>query len=339
MRRWIWPVALSAVVMSGCPSESSFECGSDNDCGSDGRCEPTGFCSFPDATCASGFRYGDLAESLSNQCVIEEGTTTESPATTTDESTTTTSTDGTSSGPMMSSDDSGSTFGSTSSQVESSSTTDNDTTSSDSTDTGSTTGGAECLVNEFDVLPSLPEWFVYSNSVTAPSVAGSELLLPVDAEDAGGGFAFAGIRTDSPTDLSGSARVEAVVTALAEHPQATTALAISDAVIDVQNSIAVTIVGDMLRVERFEDGDVQVLADQPFTSALLPVTAEITTADGQVTFSGTTGSFRVDLISIDTPEWFDTAYVSLDVGNPTTDDPEGTPRFDRIEVCPAPDGL
>lgn len=333
-------MALSAGMMIGCPSESSFECGSDNDCGSDGRCEPTGFCSFPDPTCASGYRYGDLAESLSNQCVIEEGTTTSSvPTTSADGSTTTTSTDGTSGGSMTSSDDSGSTVGSTSTQGESSSRTDTDATGSGSTDTGSTTGGPECLANEFDVLPSLPEWFIYSNSVTAPSVAAGELLLPIDAEDGEGSVAFAGIRTDAPADLSGSARVEAVVTALAEHPQATTALAISDAVIDVQNSIAVTIVGDLLRVERFEDGGVQVLAEQPFVSALLPVTAEITTLDGQVTFSGSTGGLRLDLVSIDTPEWFDDAYISLDVGNPTSDNPQGVPRFDRIEVCPAPDGL
>ncbi len=338
MRRWICPVALSAGVMSGCPSESSFECGSDNDCGSDGRCEPTGFCSFPDPTCASGFRYGDLAESLSNQCVIEEGTTSSSvPTSSADGSTTTTSTDGTSGGPMTSSDDSGSTFG-TSTQGGSDATTETDTKGSGSTETGSTTGGPACLVNEFDVLPSLPEWFVYSNSGTAPSIEMGELLLPIDAAK-NATVAFAGIRTDSPTDLSGSARIEAVVTALAEHPQATTALAINAGVIDVQASIALTIVGDLLRVELFEDDAVQVLAEQPFTSAVLPVTAEITIEGGQVTFSGSTTSFRVDLVSIDIPEWFDAAYVSLDVGNPTSDDPQGVPRFDRIEVCPTPEGV
>lgn len=334
MRRWIWPVALSAGVMTGCPSESSFECGSDNDCGADGRCEPTGFCSFPDSTCASGYRYGDLAESLSNQCVIEEGTTTSSVPTTTADGSTTTSTDGTSSGPMMSSDDSGSTFGSTSTQGESSSTTDTDATGPGSTDTGSTTGGPECLVDEFDVLPALPEWFVYSNSQTLPTAEDGQLLLPIDLED--GEFAFAGLRTDNPRDFSGTASAEVVITNLPGLSQATTALAINDETFNNQNSLAITIISGMLRVEQFEGGAVEVLATQPFEPGNVPLTLEISVVDAQVTFNATGPEIDEMLFQLNAPGWFSDAYVSIDVGNPTTEEPAGVPRFDRIEVCGGP---
>jgi len=65
-------VAWLAVVALGCSSHE-FVCQSDEQCvdgSAQGTCELTSFCSFPDASCASGARYGELASAgLANQCV------------------------------------------------------------------------------------------------------------------------------------------------------------------------------------------------------------------------------------------------------------------------------
>lgn len=53
-------------------------CGTDGDCGANGLCEPqTSYCSFPDAMCPSGRRYGSLAGGgFGNECVEQdEGST------------------------------------------------------------------------------------------------------------------------------------------------------------------------------------------------------------------------------------------------------------------------
>ena len=49
--------------------QESFICTGDPSCGVGGTCEASGFCSFPDATCPSGRRYGDLGGLNSGQCV------------------------------------------------------------------------------------------------------------------------------------------------------------------------------------------------------------------------------------------------------------------------------
>jgi cysteine-rich repeat protein len=58
-----------------CGRGDAFACSSDAQCvqGSQiGTCEATGYCSFPDGTCDSGHRYGDLAgEGLAGTCVVE----------------------------------------------------------------------------------------------------------------------------------------------------------------------------------------------------------------------------------------------------------------------------
>lgn len=60
-----------AVVACGPPPV--FTCQTDASCGEEGRCEPIGYCSFPDADCASGRRYGALASGkLANECVGED---------------------------------------------------------------------------------------------------------------------------------------------------------------------------------------------------------------------------------------------------------------------------
>ncbi|MEO8700038.1 MAG: C-type lectin domain-containing protein [Kofleriaceae bacterium] len=58
------------VLASGCLRSTQFTCELDGDCGS-GRCETNGFCSFADASCASGNRFGELSGSLANTCVDE----------------------------------------------------------------------------------------------------------------------------------------------------------------------------------------------------------------------------------------------------------------------------
>jgi hypothetical protein len=54
---------LAAVVVAGCsPRQEAFICSGNpsSACGPTGACEANGFCSFPDSTCSSGRRYGDL---------------------------------------------------------------------------------------------------------------------------------------------------------------------------------------------------------------------------------------------------------------------------------------
>jgi hypothetical protein len=66
---------LALVAGSACSpfNNASFSCTSDSQCTGGpgpGTCQQsTGFCSFLDTSCQSGQRYGDLAGSLSNQCV------------------------------------------------------------------------------------------------------------------------------------------------------------------------------------------------------------------------------------------------------------------------------
>lgn len=103
MRLWLAVAALASSVVGvvGCQS-STFACQSDGAC-PQGRCESQGWCSFPDASCPSGFRFADhAAEGLAGTCVdvaageTETGTTgvtttTVTPATATTGTTSTTS--------------------------------------------------------------------------------------------------------------------------------------------------------------------------------------------------------------------------------------------------------
>jgi hypothetical protein len=65
--------ALIALI-TGCNyGAASFRCENDGQCGAGGVCTPPGaaggLCAFPDSSCTSGYRYGDLAGPQSNQCV------------------------------------------------------------------------------------------------------------------------------------------------------------------------------------------------------------------------------------------------------------------------------
>lgn len=59
-----------ALAGAGCLRTTTYKCtGNDMCTGTGGTCELTGFCSFSDADCAEGRRYGDLAGKFSNTCV------------------------------------------------------------------------------------------------------------------------------------------------------------------------------------------------------------------------------------------------------------------------------
>jgi alpha-tubulin suppressor-like RCC1 family protein len=59
-----------AFALTGC-DPGAFVCADSDDCGAAGRCEADGSCSFEDATCELGRRYGRYAGSVSEQCVGE----------------------------------------------------------------------------------------------------------------------------------------------------------------------------------------------------------------------------------------------------------------------------
>ena len=67
---------VTAMIASGCLKAAAFECASDPQCtraGAQGTCEAVGFCSFPDATCTNGRRFGDVSGKYTQQCVGEVG--------------------------------------------------------------------------------------------------------------------------------------------------------------------------------------------------------------------------------------------------------------------------
>lgn len=77
VRGWVGLVGVAGLML-GCRSEGNFECSADSQCmleGVAGYCETTGFCSFPDPTCASTRRYGQLAGDLAKTCVPAQGST------------------------------------------------------------------------------------------------------------------------------------------------------------------------------------------------------------------------------------------------------------------------
>lgn len=69
-------VLVTAMIASGCIKAAAFECTSDLQCiraGAQGTCESVGFCSFPDATCANGRRFGEVSGKYTQQCVGDVG--------------------------------------------------------------------------------------------------------------------------------------------------------------------------------------------------------------------------------------------------------------------------
>jgi len=103
MRRWSAIAIAGGVLLGACVDLQPYTCSDDGQCtsgGAAGRCEETGHCSYPDAGCESGRRYGELAAELAGQCLSqgETSTSTGPTASTSDASTTASaaSSDGTS---------------------------------------------------------------------------------------------------------------------------------------------------------------------------------------------------------------------------------------------------
>ena len=105
MRGWL---VASLLLLGGCSTSGIFTCTEDADCGDDGRCEANGYCSFPDASCPSGRRFGVHApEFIAKQCVEEslagtDGDTDDATPSSTTDSATATSTSTTDDGPTSS---------------------------------------------------------------------------------------------------------------------------------------------------------------------------------------------------------------------------------------------
>ena len=100
MRGGIGVVIAGVLFGAGCQSDEVFQCQNDDQCvssGAPGMCQPSGYCSFADAECSSGFRYGDSAPpGLAGQCVepVDAGSTGVDPTATTTMLPVTTSTTG-----------------------------------------------------------------------------------------------------------------------------------------------------------------------------------------------------------------------------------------------------
>lgn len=76
-----WPLrALPLGILAGCIVPRGYPCEDAGQCvldGRQGRCEPAGFCSYPDESCPSEFRFEARAgDGLAGECV-EPGTTTD----------------------------------------------------------------------------------------------------------------------------------------------------------------------------------------------------------------------------------------------------------------------
>jgi len=70
-------VALALVCLAGCSLGDSYHCARDSQCvsgGTSGTCEASGYCSFADASCSGGRRYGKWAPApLGSACVPPGG--------------------------------------------------------------------------------------------------------------------------------------------------------------------------------------------------------------------------------------------------------------------------
>jgi hypothetical protein len=149
-----------AAATPGCLRTAAFECVAESDCidaGVAGRCEPNGFCSFPDAGCESGQRYGDHAgNGLGGLCVPEDGSTGIADDGGTTESTTTGSTSVASldTTPLSVGSESSSASSFTTAPADTSTTTDESTSDPTDAESSSTSGGVvpQCpsFVDDFE---------------------------------------------------------------------------------------------------------------------------------------------------------------------------------------------
>ncbi len=137
-----------------CASEGVFTCSNDSNCTGQGSgtCEPTGYCSFPDAECPNGRRYGELAGGgFAGSCVEPDDVATDTtPGTNTDPSNATLTTSGPTSDATTAPDDP-STSTSTTANTNEISESLSDTTDTGSDDTSDDAGlladGESCSTN------------------------------------------------------------------------------------------------------------------------------------------------------------------------------------------------
>lgn len=62
-------LGILALLAACAPQDPEFRCTTDEACGPGGRCEADGFCSFEDAACDGGRRFGEHSGALANQCL------------------------------------------------------------------------------------------------------------------------------------------------------------------------------------------------------------------------------------------------------------------------------
>ena len=57
-------------LLPGCVKTEGFECETNDECGQSAQCEPEGVCSFVDATCETGFRFGEESGEVGGECTL-----------------------------------------------------------------------------------------------------------------------------------------------------------------------------------------------------------------------------------------------------------------------------
>lgn len=156
--RGVWLGLWSGALLMACTGQDVFACSEDADCtlaGMAGFCDAPGYCSFDDAACPSGRRFGKLAgDGLADECVSGEEAATDSIGDTTTTGTTAESVtltspppSGTTTSSSSTSDDTSTTSSTTMEVVESGSSDDSGSTSSSS---GSSEGSTEASTTSID---------------------------------------------------------------------------------------------------------------------------------------------------------------------------------------------
>jgi hypothetical protein len=174
----------------GCAPASVFACVADEQCGDEGRCEAQGYCSFPDVTCDSGRRYGELSGGkIAGTCVPEDDTAGHGSSTMGDDgSTSVASTSMSTSTGSITSDSSSEATGSDATAGETS------TTSSMSSSTTSDTTG-ETVER---VLDGLLAFYPLDEAAGTVVVDQSNVAPAIDMDIVGSGFTWTptGLHTD-----------------------------------------------------------------------------------------------------------------------------------------------
>lgn len=186
--------------VGGCYDQQPYTCVSPDDCGEGGLCESNGWCSFPDAECGTGRRYGHASgEGLANTCVDSEGAT--SGAGTSAINTTGTSPSTSATNPTNPTGSSASTSGSTTAASAASSTTsdpaESDTTTNDCEfePCDDTTSGNPSTSGSSTTDPSTSDPSATEGSSTTDDEPACEQLIVDDFNDGSIGNAWSQVNT------------------------------------------------------------------------------------------------------------------------------------------------